>query len=845
MKSNFRIVAILVAGACFYSCSESSENEETSLNNDHKITYGIGGKSDVFYMSRAYPNGTIDLSKMLEGHQANQVHRMEKSSYGTWENIGPFNIAGRSKCVEFNPQNPNTIFTGTASGGLWRSYNLGVGVDSWENVPLNIGTNSISTVAIHPQDSNTLLLGTGEVYNYQYTGTGEAVWMTRGFPGVGIVKSTDYGQTWTSVLTNALDQALSVNIIKYNPDNPNTVYAGATDGVYRSYDGGDNWTQVSSNINVMDLIIHGSDTSQLLFSCGDLSSAGGGVYRSTDAGNNWSLVSGSFPSFQGKIMLGASPDNPDIVIASVGYPSGNDELFRSNDFGTNWNSYDAQFTYGWYAHDLEFVPGSTDDIVCAGQMVYKYKFSIQDLDRRSSWWIGYTQPSVGGPAGPNDYVHSDVHDIKFHPTIPGLVLFATDGGIYASTNNGGTFEVRSGGLVTTQFYSGTANSHQDSLLFVGGLQDNGTMLYRGTPDWEEVTGGDGAYCAINPDDDDYIYTSTYNLIVYYSDNNANSFNGTNIPGMSDDESAFISPFVVAKQDPDVLYGAANRVFKSTNKGMSWNTVSGMIDNGKTATALDVSHQNTDKIYVATCPLRQLATTTFLYDPPSRVFVSTNGGSSFTNVTANVPDRFITDLDIHPEDDNTVFVTLGGYGTDHVYKTEDGGTTWASLDNGQLPDVPFNSIELDPHNDSILYLGCDYGVYVSEDNGNTWQSMSDGLPDACIVMDLSISPVNNKLRIGTHGFGVYQNDLLGQPAPDVSVEEQNLLQLDVFPNPCTNLITVRGVSANGDLKLYSIKGQLVLSGKGNQLDVSNVSKGNYLLQVEVDGKVIGKQKLLKQ
>lgn len=817
---------VLLIISQFISSSDDIVNDRRVFKEE-----GIGSALNMYFMSRAYPNATIDAGKISTEFDRHLDFTSQRNSIAEpWELMGPENFAGRILCLAFNTQNNNTLFAGSASGGLWRSYSTGEGVDAWDQVSLPIGTLSIGSIAIHPSDSNIIIIGTGEVYNYEYVGTGEHVWMTRGIPGTGIYKTTNYGNSWEQVVDHNLSSLLSFNMIKYDPNNSDVLYAAGTDGLYKSTNGGDDWNLIESAINVTDLIINESNSDHVVFSCGNLGSPGGGVYKSTDGGDSFSLVSSSFPSFNGKIMLAMSPDDPNLIAASVGYPSQEKEMFISSDFGDNWDDQNIEFTYGWYAHDLVFEPGNTDRLICAGVDIYRYTRSNTNLNKRSDWTEWFDYPEIDGPAGPSDYVHGDIHDIQYLPGSQNVVYFATDGGVFKSTNDAGTFSSLNSGLVTTQFYSGMSSSQQDENVFFGGLQDNGTVKYYGDGKWKRVLGGDGSYCGVNPDNDNYVFGSTYNLIMYRSTDGGEDFDYINdIPYHTDENSAFISPFEIAPGDPSVIYGASDRLFRSINNGASWNETSGgEFDNGKTATDIAVSYTNSNKLFVATCPLRQIDIGQYTYTDRSRIFRTINGGNSYSDVTSNIPDRFVTDIDVLSSEDDIIYATLGGYGTDHVFISPDGGITWNSLDNGQLPDVPFNSVCIDPFNNDIIYVGCDFGMYYSIDGGVNWTVMSDGLPENVIVMDISSQESEKKLRIGTHGNGAYQTTLLSELIIS-GIKEESVEVVEIYPNPCKESFKLRGNVEQ--VEILDMMGRIVKNyPKQSEYNVSSLASGTYLIRI---------------
>jgi hypothetical protein len=223
----------------------------------------------------------------------------------------------------------------------------------------------------------------------------------------------------------------------------------------------------------------------------------------------------------------------------------------------------------------------------------------------------------------------------------------------------------------------------------------------------------------------------------------------------------MSPFAVGKANTSRWYAGSDNIHVSSDAGLTF-TNNGVPGTAyiealhKTAIAMAVSDLNANKLYVSVSPFAQnTATYGLWYTPPANIRKSINGGTSFTTATGTLPDRIFTDITISPTNDDSVFVTLGGFGTTHIYVTDDGGVTWTPRGSG-LPDVPFNCILMDAANTNILYAGCDFGVYVSPDRGANWYDYNNGFWDATYVMDLVLAP-NNKLRAVTHGKGIFETN----------------------------------------------------------------------------------------
>ena len=766
------------------------------VNSPQEVSIVRGEKNSGAYdalnfwtMARAYPSDDMpNVARYAAYEQAKLIELYKTENLQTtnqWQAIGPHNKGGRTNAIAFNPQNPNTMYLGSASGGLWRSYTGGVGVDGWHYMPTGFPVLGVSTIAIAPNDSNTIYIGTGEVYNYDAAGTGAAYRNTRGTYGMGILKTTDGGLTWSKSLDWTYQQQKGIWAVKINPLNPNTVWAATTEGTYRSYDAGTTWMQVHNVVMVMDLVINPVDTNIVITGNGNFASTGFGLYRTSDGGSSWTKITSALPSnFEGKIQLDIYNADPNIVYASIGHgffvngPNAS-WLCRSTDVGVNWqvrSTVDYSKWQGWFSHDVAVNQSNPDELIIIGIEVYKSTNGGSTIVQKSIPGVtNGTTPPIGGQEGGPTYVHSDAHDVKQHPTNHNTYYIATDGGIFRTTDFGETYESRNGRYQTTQFYNGTSSSQTDSQKVMGGFQDNSTDIYSGDLAWFRApVGGDGSWTAIDASNDNIMFASSQGLYINKSIDGGNSFN-YNIGPSGSNITAFIAPYKMFIDNGDIIYAGRDRIYKSTTGGSSWTTTNnGNVLDGNPALSMDISYQTSDKAYVGTAP----------FQTRPNLFRTTNGGTSWDNITGILPDRFPADIAVDPNDDNIVYVTFYGFGTGHVYKSTNSGDSWTDVSDN-LPDVPVLAVIVDPNNSFHVYIGTDIGVFVSTDGGGNWQDYNNGLPTAVQGMDLNITTVNNVIRVMTHGNGAYEKKLLSQIPTDTSAipPTVNDFKLDQnYPNP---------------------------------------------------------------
>ncbi len=486
-------------------------------------------------------------------------------------------------------------------------------------------------------------------------------------------------------------------------------------------------------------------------------SPGHGIYRTRDGGQTWQRLTTGLPStFGGKPQLCISASSPNIIFASIGNgfrSRSGTWLCKSVDGGDNWtvvSTLDYASAQGWYSHFVAVNPTDPNIVITGGQMgIFKSTAGGSDLQRKTGGAFPSGTPPPGGPEGSPTYAHADNHTFAFHPVDPKTIYFGNDGGVWRSTDGGETFQSCNGGYQTTQFYNGFSSAISDSLLAIGGMQDNWTAVYEGDKAWRRVYGGDGSWTAIHPTNPDIIYASSQVLNVVKSINRMESWILVRPPQSGNETTAFIAPFVISPANPDILYAGRSIIYKTTTAASSWFPVSGALTfDVNPAISMAISNSGSDTVYVGTAP----------QNARPGVFVTTNGGLSWENVTADLPDRYPLDIAVEPSRASTVYVVFGGFGSSHIYKSLDAGQSWIDIGLG-LPDVPTSAVVVDPLYPERLHVGNDLGVYVSLDGGSSWQDFGEGLPEAVIVMDLGISPSNRKLRVATHGNGAYERRLL--------------------------------------------------------------------------------------
>ncbi len=656
-----------------------------------------------------------------------------------WKEIGPSTVPtnmlsykssgiGRINCIRFHPTNQNVVWAGSSSGGLWRS---GDGGKSWELFPIaGVWSPGISDIAIASSNANVMYVATGDA---------DGAFMSRSY-SVGVYKSTDAGKTWSPTkLLHSMSSAVLTGCLAISPYSANTVFAGTSAGLYKTDDGGMNWKEVISGAYIRQVKIKIGDPGVMLAATSSDYYGGGRILKSTNAGNTWTdvlkITDGS------RIVIGQTMAKPNYVYAAVANAKTNgfSGLYRSTDFGNNWDlmasspnilglEIDGNSEGGQANYDLAITvnPKDADQVYVGGIHMWKSTNGGKNW-KAINHWTGDNLP----------YVHADQHDLQF--TNDGMLYSANDGGIYISSDLGAKWTDISNGLNIQQYYKcNTSNSTRN--IFIGGTQDNGTMMCRDGK-WYHVMGGDGMDCGIDPKDPNIIYASYYNGFFSKSVDGGNNFSPMIYRNITGEIGAWVTPFLIDPNKNTTLYAGYMNVWRSTDQGNGWKKL-GTLPSTSLISSIAVAPGNSGIIYVSS------ANCVYRTEDTGKTWKTIFSGSG--TVTSIEPD-YNSPLNC--------WITMSGYSdVNRVLKYTNSGNTWTDISSG-LPAMPANKIIMQANSpEGNLFVATDVGVYYKNSEMSSWAPFSNGMPYV-FVSDLKINYATGRLIASTFGRGAWETKIL--------------------------------------------------------------------------------------
>ena len=683
--------------------------------------------------------------------------------------LGPATPSGRIAAVDAWPDDPLTIYAGAASGGVWKSTDAGV---TFKAV-FDEHTQSIGAIRIDPTDKKTVWVGTGESWARNSTSVGD-----------GIYKSTDGGDTWNNL---GLKDTERIARIQVDAKNHDTVFVCATGhlwngneerGVFRTSDGGKTWKKVlyvDADTGCSDLAIDPQDGKTLYAGMWqfrrspDFFSSGGkgsGLYKTTDGGDTWVKLEKGLPAGdKGRIGIAIAPSRPSTLYAVV--ESKKTAVYRSDDTGLSWTSVNDGFNIAVRPFYFALLAVDPQDY----NTVYKPGFFLTvSNDGGKTFTNPLSSLSFGG-------VHPDHHAFWINPKNANEMLLGTDGGLYISYDKAKKW-LWMKNLPVAQFYHVSYDMQVPYNVF-GGLQDNGSWEGPSQSaggiegrDWNNVGGGDGFWVQADAKDPNFLYSESQggNLSrVNLKTSELRDIKPYAKEGEKELRFNWNAPIVTSPNDIGTIYLGSQFLYRSHDRGETWERISpdlttndpkrqrqaqsgginvdnSSAENNTTIYSIAESPKNHDVIWAGT--------------DDGNVQVTRDGGKSWTNVTANLPNvpkfAWVSSVHASPHAEGTAFATIDNHRSGdmsiYVFKTTDFGKTWTSLVTPELKGYAW-ILRDDPVNPDLLYLGTEQGLWLTLDGGKQWARFTGNLPPVA-VHDVQIHPRDNDLIIATHGRGIY-------------------------------------------------------------------------------------------
>lgn len=788
----------------------------------------------------------------------------QSSAAAPWFPVGPNAIPnnltgymengiGRINCVAFHPSDSNTFFVGVAQGGLWKTTNGG---SSYTCLTDNLPITRISDISVDPVNPNTMYIS---VCDFEYIGVGLYLNGRKRHThyGLGVYKTTDGGLNWnptglTFQLTNG-DASLLRKIV-INPANTNQLLACGVSGMYRSVNAGVSWVKQMDSL-FMDMVQDPINPNVIYAASGWVMNSNlghAGIYKSSNFGVSWTMLTTGIP-MQGSVQrlkLAIAPsDNNYVYAIACNNASAYYGMYQSINAGSTWtykpnalNILEAgqgggSGGQGLYDMGLCVNLTNKNEIYTGGINIWKSSDGGTTFNPVSHWTTQYGAT-----------LHGDIHYITSQAST-GKYFVCSDGGLYkTSLIQAGNWSMNwptvwtnlSNGMQVTSFYR-VSSSKNNAGRLAAGSQDNATFYYDGTA-WSTIFGGDGMDNYLDPLNNLNILGSSQYGNFYYSNDNGVTGNyvGSNV---NSESCEWVTPVVADYNIPGIVYLGNENVVKSTDGGQSWLALGSIYTNSTTLqnteiSALAVAKTNSNVIYAARRVRYELGLN-------GMVMKSTNGGTSFTNITNNLPDSlYYTGIESSETNANEVVVSMAGFAAGcKVFKTTNGGTNWVNI-SYNLPNIPVNCIKYVPLTGQIM-AATDVGIYILNSGASTWSNYSLGLPNV-IVSDIEFNIPLNKVYVSTFGRGIWESNLSIVSGLQNN-DRTSTLSFNVFPaiNKGKFMVEIpSGIKASG-IKVIDVMGRIVYE-RNTQIETGdlnlNVAPGNYYVKLESSNS-IGVKKII--
>ena len=677
--------------------------------------------------------------------------------------IGPFR-GGRTRAAAGVPSQPNVFYMGQVNGGVWKSDDYG---RTWNPIFDQEPTQSIGAIAVAASDPNIVYVASGEGLHRPDLSVGD-----------GIYKSTDAGKTWTHL---GLRDGEQIPALAVDPRDPNRVFAAVLGhpygpseerGIYRSTDGGQNWQRVISkdeNTGGSDVEIDPSNPDVIYASMwevregpwedgNEFNGTGGGLFKSTDGGSTWHQLTNGLPKDLSQIYVAIAPSDPHRLYATLATASGKLAVYRSDDAGESWSQIteDPRPSGRIGGGDLPIprVDPKDPDLVYVASTV-----TMRSADGGKTW-SGFR----GAPGG------DDYQNLWINPSNGDIILLVSDQGALVTVNRGDTWSSWYN-QPTAQLYHAIADNsfpyrvcagqQESGSVCISTRGNDGEITFR---DWHPVGVIEYGYVAPDPLDPDIVYGGGRTEVSRWHRSTGEVQNVTPIPLRNPNYRADrTEPLMFSPVDPHTLYYATNVLFKTTDGGTSWQTISNDLTRqnpGAPASVGSLMNKGADKqrgVIYALAPSFKTVDTLWAGTDDGLLWITRDGGKNWSDITPKelTPWSKVTQISASHFDEQTAYASVSRFRINdmhpYIYRTHDGGQSWKLITSG-LPDFgPVDTVREDPVRKGLLFAGTENAVWVSFDDGDHWQPLQLNLPHTS-MRDLWIH--EDDLIVATHGRGFW-------------------------------------------------------------------------------------------
>ncbi len=807
--------------------------------------------SEQFFLQKAYPETQFPLEGYLKAMEISRRNFGLRSGAPVgfnenWEPVSAGNFSGRINAVAVHPVNEEIVYTGLASGGLFKTTDGG---KSWLPVFDKQAYLAIGAIALDPSNPEIVYVGTGDPNVTGYP-----------FIGDGLYRSTNGGKDWEYL---GLREARIISRVIVDPTDPKTIWVATMGlpfvrtpdrGVYKSTDAGKTWKKVlfvTEQTGITDMALDPNNPKQLFAASWDrirnnreslLTGPNAKVFRSSDRGETWKPLSGGLPELPslGRIALAVSENTPGRVFAR--YLGPDNELlniFRSDNGGEQWtpivdfstsnltaSGFFGGSNFGWYFGTIAVNPVNDQEIFVLGVELWR------SGDGGKSWVLA-------APTWRDFIVHADKHDLVFSKS--GKKFLATDGGLYTQAIGQTTWSW-GGTIPNLQFYRVAYNPHRPE-WFYGGSQDIGTIGGPRGEQWERLYPYDGFATIFHPEDPKLIYIQVQNGRKFVTRNGGQSWENANSGFPSSERVNWDCPFIQGVHSPHALFSATFRVYRSRNTPVpQWNPISPDLTDGNrygnlfhTVSALTESPLDSNLLYAGTTD--------------GNVWRGGLTINSWVPLLRGLPDRYVTAVKASPNFRDYTYACFSGYKDNeflpHLYRSKDQGDTWANISSGLPPVGVTNLFILPGYGDNILIAATDAGVYATVNAGASWHRLGGNMPTVA-VYDLVINKEKNLLVAGSYGRSLFAyplGSLLSVPVSTFSPEAATA-QVDIFPQPAQERLWLKFSALPAparDIQVFDPSGRLLkvialdksTTGQA-EIDLSALAPGGYTAVLRWNG-----------